>query len=144
MMGSWGALCSWWGALDGVKTEGGAQVLHRLRKRSPQWMSRRDSGPFALGPEAVQIGWEALTLGTRIFLHNGYLKKKNQFLVLKIVFGGFLHFSQVPSHFLYFCFKLGALSSFGFYQIIRCAKASISPTDGLNVHENTCLLKKLN
>ena len=68
----------------------------------------------------------------------------NQVLVLKIVFGGFLHLSQVPSHFLYFCFKLGALSSFGFYQIIHCAKASISLTDGLNVHENTCLLKKLN
>lgn len=80
---------------------------------------------------------------TLIRLPDGYIFFFNQVLVLKIVFG-FLHLSQVPSHFLYFCFKLGALSSFGFYQIIHCAKASISPTDGLNVHENTCLLKKLN
>lgn len=59
-----------------VKTERGARVLHRLWRRWPPWMSSRDSGPFTLGPEAVQMGWEALTLGTQIFLHNGYLKKK--------------------------------------------------------------------
>lgn len=122
-----------------------------IAKRSEEGTSSKQAAekasPLICGCTAVQWSGEAVRPRTLILIfHDELFFFLNRAVVLKIVLGsgGFLRFSRVPSHFLYFCFKRGALSSFGFYQIIHCAKASISRTDGPNVHENTCLLKKLN
>lgn len=111
---------------------------------SSKWATEK-AALWSLAPQQFRWAGRLLDWALILMLRNASFFL-NRAAVLKIVFGfgGFLCCSQVPRHFLYFCFKRGVLSSFGFYQIIQCAKASISRTDGLHVHENTCLLKKLN